>query len=108
MSLDFYLLCPNPGCPSDRAPIPLLIANLEQRSNDPDAWPNDGSARLVACPACRLVSAHSQADLYDRPEESRNIPEAWTGITLVGDGEASLRPPSRFLALRQNLGKPAV
>ncbi len=108
MPLDFYVLCQNPGCPSPEEPIPLLIANVEQGSNDPKAWPNDGSVRHLACPACRLVSVHFQADRCFRSERSRNTPEAWIGITLVCGEENPPRSPFRFLALVRKLGRKAV
>jgi len=107
MPLDFYVLCPNPECPFHEDPIPLLVANPEQRRNDLDAWPNDGCALHLLCPGCRIVSAHSHADLETRPEDSRNRFEEWIRVTLVC-GEGDCKTLARFHARVAKLGDYAI
>lgn len=107
MPLDWHVLCPNRECPTHGEPIPLLIANPERIDNDLAEWPTDGSTVQLACPECRHVSAYSQVDLENLPEDPRTKYKEWIGVTLVCGVEGH-KAPFRFHAFLTKSGKAAI
>ena len=107
MPLDYYVQCPNTECTFHDKPIALLIANPEQIAGDPSVWPTDGTARHIACPECRRVSAHYCADLADLPEDARNRHKEWIGVKLVC-GQGGCKAQRRFHVLMAKIGNKAI
>ncbi len=72
MSILRYVHCSDSACPFHGKPILLPASSPQQKDSDPQGWPTDESVLFVACPQCRLVSAHYHADLADFPQDAQD------------------------------------
>jgi len=104
MPLDLCVNCSDQGCQFHREPIRLLFANPGEADDGLAGWPEDGTELYLACPACRRVSVHCQADLRDFPEDHRSIGHAgkvWIRVALLCGSEGCNTPAEFHVLLNQ-------
>ena len=101
MALDLCVNCPFEGCQFYQEPIRLLFASLGRTADGLIGWPEDGTELYLACPACRRVSVHSQADLRDFPEDDQSVhrkDKVWIRVALLC-GSGGCKTPAEFHVL---------
>ena len=104
MPLDLCVRCPNEDCDCHQEPIPLLFASLGRTADGRVGWPEDGTELYLACPACRRVSVHSQADARDFPEENQSAAHSgkvWIRVALLCGSEGCNTPAEFHVLLNQ-------
>lgn len=104
MPLELCVSCPNEDCDFFHEPIRLVLANLERTVDGPVGWPEDETKLYIACPTCRRVSVHSQADLCDFPECGQSVVvkgRVWIRITLQCSSQGCNAPAEFHVLLNQ-------
>src|SRR6266446_5408780 len=69
MMPDLVVHCSKEGRRFRLESIRLLVANPLQITRHPELWPTDGSRLWIACPACKLVSAHCFCETVGFPDD---------------------------------------
>lgn len=86
MAIHQYVHCPNAKCEFHLRPILLPDSNLPQTDPGQASWPMDGTELYIACPGCRQVSLHCEANASDFPPEAQSDfrkDRVWLRITYV-------------------------
>jgi len=88
MPPDLVVHCPSQAeesrCRFRRDPIRLLAANPLQKERHPEVWPKDGTLLYLACPDCRLVSAHSDCKVvgFSDDQSKRHRGKVWLRLSF--------------------------
>jgi hypothetical protein len=104
MPIDLCVNCSDQGCQFYREPIRLLFANPGGTDDGRAGWPEDGTELYLACPACRRVSVHCQADLRDFPEEDGETDEThqlWIRVAMLCGAEGCNTPAEFHVLMNQ-------
>lgn len=104
MALDLCVNCPFEGCQFYQEPIRLLFASLGRTADGLIGWPEDGTDLYLACPACRRVSVHCQADPRDFPEDDQSLihkGKVWIHVALLCATEGCNTPAEFHVLLNQ-------
>jgi len=104
MPFDFGVKCPHPGCEFHQTPIRLLVASLGAVPEGPVGWPDERTQLYLACPACRRVTVHCQADVYDFPENAPGVGyrgKVWIHVALLCGAEGCSTPADIHVLMNQ-------
>jgi len=94
--------CPNEDCDFSHEAISLGFANLERTVDGPAGWPEDKTKLYIACPKCRRVSAHSNANLCTECDQSVvRKGRVWIRITVQCSSQGCDTPAEFHVLLNQ-------
>lgn len=86
MPIHQYVHCPNAECEFHLRPILLPDSNPPQTDLGQASWSMDGTELYIACPGCRQVSVHYEANAFDfLPEAQSDFrkDKVWLRITYL-------------------------